>query len=83
MVNENRNDLNSTVTDTGAVAVWCDLNFNFRIILNLRFREHFDATAETQNCSEKLIRKLGKSFEIASSLLKWLHLGGFSTNYRV
>jgi hypothetical protein len=31
--------------------------------------------------SKKLIPKSGKSFEMASSWLKWLHLGGFSTNY--
>jgi hypothetical protein len=31
--------------------------------------------------SKKLIPKLGKSFEMASSWLKWLHLGGFSANY--
>jgi hypothetical protein len=30
--------------------------------------------------SKKLIPKLGKSFEMASSWLKWLHLGGFSAN---
>jgi aryl-phospho-beta-D-glucosidase BglC (GH1 family) len=34
-----------------------------------------------KNNGEKLIPKLGKSFEMASSWLKWLHLGGFSTHY--
>jgi hypothetical protein len=31
---------------------------------------------------KKLIPKLGKSFEMASSWLKWLHLGGFFDQLR-
>jgi hypothetical protein len=34
-----------------------------------------------ESMDKKLIPKLGKSFEMASSWLKWFHLCGLSTNY--